>query len=114
MWWKDLWKEGGKDASESILKYISHRLRLCRSIPFWTIRWVGQHTFASLYPNLFQLRDIKVGSVLEMGEWQEDMWKWKLNWTISSFDNQTQDDIDDMLLLLEDISLRINVKDGIV
>lgn len=50
------------------------------------------------------MSELKTSSVLEMGEGHKEAWQWKFNRTASDFDSQTLSEINDLMLVLANIS----------
>ncbi|GLT44934.1 hypothetical protein SLA2020_188070 [Shorea laevis] len=51
-----------------------------KQVGFWREIWVGDKLLRDLCPRLYELAVKKEGLVSEMGEWEEDRWRWNMEW----------------------------------
>ena len=53
---------------------------------FWEDVWLQTITLKTLYPRLYSLSCDKGKTVGEVGRWEEDRWRWGLNWRRDMFE----------------------------
>ncbi|GLT44293.1 hypothetical protein SLA2020_181990 [Shorea laevis] len=80
-------------------------------VRFWRDCWVGERLLKDLCPRLFQLASNKEGMVREMGNREEEGWRWNVEWRRRRIGRE-QNEEQVMWELLDSIQIKDGVQDG--
>jgi len=85
-WWRDLAKTCGDGNEEGwFQKAFEWKVGNGITVWFWEDVWLQTTTLKALYPRLYSLSCDKGKTVGEVGRWEEDRWRWGLNWRRDRF-----------------------------
>jgi len=94
-WWKDLTKICGEGVAHGwFQKAIGWKVGNGAVVRLWEDLWLGNECLRSVYPRLFSLSLDQGKNVGEVGEWEENRWRWNLNWRRDRFQWETDLEVD--------------------
>ena len=94
-WWKDLTKICGEGVAHGwFQKVIGWKVGNRAVVRLWEDVWLGNECLRSTYPKLFSLSLDQGKKVGEVGEWEENRWRWNLSWRRDMFQWETDLEVD--------------------
>jgi len=80
-WWRDLVKICGDGVEEGwFQKATVWKVGNGSTVRFWEDVWIQSTCLKTLHPRLYSLSCDQGKLVGEVGSWEEDIWRWCLNW----------------------------------
>ena len=108
-WWKYIIKVCGEGVANGwFQKTIGWKVGNGAVVRLWEDLWLGNECLRSAYPRLFSLSLDQGKKVGEVGEWEENRWRWNLNWRRVRFQWETKLEVD----MLSRLSLGALCKDS--
>ncbi|XP_068486340.1 uncharacterized protein [Phaseolus vulgaris] len=90
-WWKDIIKVCGEGVANGwFQKAIGWKVGNGAVVRLWKDLWLGNECLRSTYPRLFSLSLDQGKKVGEVGEWEDNRWRWNLNWKRVRFQWETE------------------------
>ncbi|GKV16128.1 hypothetical protein SLEP1_g26814 [Rubroshorea leprosula] len=81
-----------------------------KRVGFWRTIWVGDKSLRDLFPRLYELAVKKEGLVSEMGDWEDDRWRWNMEWRRER-KGRVRDEEEGLWELLESVQLKKDEED---
>ncbi|GKV35303.1 hypothetical protein SLEP1_g43600 [Rubroshorea leprosula] len=110
--WSDVVKIGGMAVGLRNLLVNGFRWEVGdgKRVGFWREIWVGDKSLRDLFPRLYELVVKEEGLVSEMGDWEEDRWRWNMEWRRER-KGRVRDEEEGLWELLESVQLKKGKED---
>ncbi|XP_057453105.1 uncharacterized protein LOC130744965 [Lotus japonicus] len=89
---------------------ICRRLGDGGKVAFWKENWLGCGDLKGKFPRIFALSDHKDRRIKEMGEWNNDIWQWKLLWNRDLLERE-EERVQELLQLIKNFSPKKGIED---
>ncbi|CAJ2670577.1 unnamed protein product [Trifolium pratense] len=103
-----LWSLGNVEERGWLGNNISSIFGDGKNLDFWKEKWIGMAPLRVLFPSLFNKSTQQDGYASDMGNWDNDIWSWKLVWTDALIDTEVVAERDFYALLEHVQPNRIN------
>jgi len=85
-WWQDVIQTcGGEESGSWFNSNVRRRVGDGKATLFWEDHWVGTTPLKTQYLRLYNISEQKKGYIIELGQWDEGVWRWELAWKRSLF-----------------------------
>ncbi|GKV23016.1 hypothetical protein SLEP1_g32806 [Rubroshorea leprosula] len=93
LWWRDVCNLNNRDSENVGWLVDGFRLRIGegKGVSFWWDEWCGEGCLANIFPRLYLLSTGKDKECYQMGNIQEDTWKWNFSWRRTLFKWEKED-----------------------
>ena len=93
-------KIGGDGVEEGWFKKATMwKLGNGASVRFWEDAWLCSTSLKTMYPRLYSLSCDQGKSVREVGNWEEDRWRWEVSWRRDRFEWESSMESDFLSML---------------
>ncbi|GKV44307.1 hypothetical protein SLEP1_g51499 [Rubroshorea leprosula] len=88
LWWRDVGCLNNVDEEKEGWLTEGFKLKLGegKGVSFWRDNWGGEGDLANLYPRLYNLSTGKEKKCCQMGNEEDGIWRWNLEWRRALFD----------------------------
>ena len=110
-WWRDLVKVCGEGQEEGwFQKAITWRIGAGDKVRFWEDVWAERSNLKTAFPRLYSISLDKGRKVGEVGIWEGEEWRWRLNWRRNRFVWEDQQE-EQLIRSLVNTSLNREIQD---
>ncbi|MCI23323.1 putative ribonuclease H protein, partial [Trifolium medium] len=78
---------------------VSNVLGDGKDIGFWKEKWIGTEPLRDLFPSLYVKSALQPANLSAMGTWDNNIWSWKLAWSVPITESETAAAAEFFLLL---------------
>ncbi|GKU96326.1 hypothetical protein SLEP1_g9574 [Rubroshorea leprosula] len=111
--WRDIIKIEGRSMKlrNMLVEGFKWEVGEGNRVSFWSEPWVGNKTLRVLYPRLYEFSTNKECKISDMGVWEGDKWRWKMEWRRDRIGRE-KDEEEKLREGLERLQLKKRVEDG--
>ncbi|GKV01050.1 hypothetical protein SLEP1_g13646 [Rubroshorea leprosula] len=91
-WWRDICRLSDMENHNKgwLADGLEIRVGDGKDTSFWWDEWCGGESLANKFPRLYLISAGKDKKISQMGNWQDDLWKWDLMWRRNLFSWEEQ------------------------